>query len=299
MSWFRRTRPPRVRRQKKKEIPDGLWLKCDKCGEIIYRKELLQNLSICTKCGFHFRINSRQYVEILLDDGAIEEIDADLATTDPLGFPDYRAKLREAQTRTGLREGITSGRGRIGGHPVVFAVTDFEFMGGSMGSLVGEKVARAIRLATQERLPLIIVTASGGGMRMQEGILSLMQMAKTSAALGDLGRSRIPYIVVLTDPTMAGVMASFASLGDVILAEPGALLGFAGPRVIQQTIGEELPPGFQRSEFLLEHGMIDKVVSRKELKATIANILDFFGTDRRAEPHEAEPHERDELRATE
>jgi acetyl-CoA carboxylase carboxyl transferase subunit beta len=276
MSWFRRSKPPRVRRQRKKEIPDGLWLKCDQCGEIVYRKELARNVSICAKCGFHFRISSRQYIEILLDDGVIEEIDAGLATVDPLGFPEYRTKLEEAQQRTGLREGIICGRGKIGGHSIVFAVTDFEFMGGSMGSLVGEKVARAVRVARLERLPLVIVTASGGGMRMQEGILSLMQMAKTSAALADLGRAEVPYFVVLTDPTMAGVMASFASLGDVILAEPGALLGFAGPRVIQQTIGEELPPGFQTSEFLLEHGMIDMVVSRKELKSMLTSILEFF-----------------------
>jgi len=278
MVWFKKERRG-LKAQEKKEIPDGLWLKCNECGEIIYRKELEKNLWVCAKCNFHFRINHRKYMEILLDSGKfLKEYDANLSSLDPLEFPEYKSKYREAQSSTGLKEGIVSGEALIGKHRVIAAITDFNFMGGSMGSVLGEKVARAIQKAKELRLPLVIVTACGGGARMQEGILSLMQMVKTTSALAELSQEKIPYITVLTDPTMAGVMASFASLGDIIIAEPKALLGFTGPRVIEQTIGQELPPGFQRSEFMLEHGMIDMIVERKNLKSTLIKILDFFAT---------------------
>ncbi len=280
MPWFRKKKEFGVKPQKKKELPDGLWLKCEKCAEILYRMKLERNLWICGKCNFHFRISSRKYAEILLDDGKIEEIDGNLTSKDPLDFPKYKEKLKKSQKTTGLTDGVITGRAKIDGLDVIIAMTDFDFMGGSMGSVVGERVARAIRLAIHERFPLIILTASGGGARMQEGIFSLMQLAKTSAALAELSMAKVPYITVLTHPTMAGVMASFASLGDVIIAEPGALLGFTGPRVIQQTIGEKLPDGFQRSEFLLEHGMIDMIVGRKDLKSVLSRLLNFFENEK-------------------
>lgn len=276
MLWFKKKKEFGLKPQKKKELPDGLWLKCEKCGEILYRRELERSLWICNKCNYHFRIGCRKYAEILLDEGRIEELDGNLTSKDPLDFPKYKEKLKKSRKATGLNEGIVTGKAQIGGHNVVIAITDFDFIGGSMGSVVGERITRAIKSAVQDRLPLVILTASGGGARMQEGIFSLMQMAKTSAALAELSMAKLPYITILTHPTMAGVMASFASLGDVIIAEPGALLGFTGPRVIQQTIGEELPQGFQRSEFLLDHGMIDMIVSRKELKSTLIRLLNFF-----------------------
>jgi acetyl-CoA carboxylase carboxyl transferase subunit beta len=276
MLWFRKKKTFGLAATRKKELPDGLWLKCEKCGEILYRQELERNLWICGKCSYHFRIGCKKYAEILLDQGKIEEMNGNLASTDPLDFPKYKEKLKKSQSVTGLNEGVVTGRAEIDGHPVVIAMTDFDFIGGSMGSVVGERITRAIRLAAHEKTPLVILTASGGGARMQEGILSLMQMAKTSAALAELSLAKVPYITILTHPTMAGVMASFASLGDVIIAEPGALLGFTGPRVIQQTIGEELPKGFQRAEFLLDHGMIDMIISRRELKSTLARLLGVF-----------------------
>ncbi|MEO0161803.1 MAG: acetyl-CoA carboxylase, carboxyltransferase subunit beta, partial [candidate division WOR-3 bacterium] len=231
-----------------------------------------KKLWICPKCNFHFRIGSRDYISLLLDDGSLEELDADMEPLDPLDFPEYKKKLKAAQQATKLKDGLIYGRARIGGIPVIFATMDFAFMGGSMGSVVGEKVARAIRLARNEKKPLIIVSTSGGA-RMQEGIFSLMQLSKTSAELALLAQERIPYISILTHPTMAGVMASYASLGDIIIAEPGALIGFTGPRVIEQTIGEKLPPGFQRSEFMLAHGMIDLLVSRTDLRDTLIRLL--------------------------
>lgn len=273
MFWFKRERKPPPSRGERIELPDGLWLKCEACGEILYRKQLEGNLWICSKCGFHFRISYDKYIELLLDDGKLEPFDNALTSVNPLQFPKYKEKLKESQSRTGLDEGIVTGRARLGGQEIIFCITEFGFIGGSMGSVVGEKVARAAVQAQKERVPLVILTASGGGARMQEGILSLMQMVKTSARLAQLSQAGIPYITVLTHPTMAGVMASFASLGDVVIAEPGALLGFTGPRVIEQTIGEKLPPGFQRSEFLLDHGMIDMVVSRKELRETLIRLL--------------------------
>lgn len=273
--WFKRPREER-KPQKRREIPDGLWMKCDGCGEILYTKELERNLWVCGKCDYHFRIGSRQYARILLDKGVLAEMNGNLGSVDVLNFPEYRRKLRVSAERSGTPEAITCGEGTIDGKRVVMAIMDFKFMGGSMGSVVGEKVARSAREAKKKRIPLVIVCASGGA-RMQEGIISLMQMAKTSASLAELSREGIAYISVLTNPTTAGVMASYASLGDVIVAEPGALIGFTGPRVIMQTIGEELPEGFQRSEFLLKHGMIDMIVHRGELRQLLSRLLDFLG----------------------
>jgi acetyl-CoA carboxylase carboxyl transferase subunit beta len=265
--------------ERKLDIPDGLWLRCDSCNEILYKKTLEQNLFICPRCNFHFRIGCRKYVEILLDDGKFEELDANLVPEDPLGFPEYPAKVKQTQTKTGLKEGFIYGRGAIAGAPVSFGAMDFSFVGGSMGSVVGEKVARAARLAAQERRGLVVVATSGGA-RMHEGIFSLMQMAKTSAELALLQQAKVPYITILINPCTAGVMASYASLGDVIIAEPGAQLGFAGPRVIETTIGEKLPEGFQRSEFMLKHGMVDIVVSRRDLRDTVGKLLNLLKTGR-------------------
>ncbi len=274
--FWRRKEKIVTKKGKKLDVPDGLWLKCDACGEILYRKQLEDNLWVCPKCNFHFRISHKKYIEILLDDGRIEPMDETLSTIDPLKFPKYKEKLKKSQEKTSLKEGAVSGLTKIGGFDCVFAITDFDFIGGSMGSVVGEKIARAIRKARELRIPLVILTASGGGARMQEGILSLMQMVKTSGELALLSKERVPYITILTHPTMAGVMASFASLGDIIIAEPGALLGFTGPRVIEQTIKEKLPEGFQRSEFLLKHGFVDIVVQRKEIRPTLIRILEIL-----------------------
>lgn len=270
--WFKKKIEAKL--EDKLKLPDGLWAKCETCGEILYRKELEKNLWICPKCNFHFRISCHDYITLLLDDAHLEELDADLEPADPLDFPGYKKKLKDAQQKTHMREAVVYGLAKIANIDVVFAGMDFGFMGGSMGSVVGEKVARAIRLAYEKEIPLIILSASGGA-RMQEGILSLMQLAKTSAELALLAQKKLPYISILTHPTTAGVMASYASLGDVIIAEPGALLGFTGPRVIEQTIGEKLPPGFQRSEFMLEHGLVDIVVSRKDLRNTLTKVLNI------------------------
>lgn len=271
--WFKKN--IKAKPEDKLQLPDGLWDKCEACGEILYRKELEKNLWICPKCQFHFRISCRDYISLLLDDAKIEEFDTDLEPLDPLEFPGYKKKMREAQQKMNMKDAVVYGVTQIGGTPLVFTAMDFGFMGGSMGSVVGEKVARAIRLAYDKEIPLIILSASGGA-RMQEGILSLMQLAKTSAELALLNQKKLPYISILTHPTTAGVMASYASLGDIIIAEPGALLGFTGPRVIEQTIGGKLPPGFQRSEFMLEHGLVDIVVSRKELRNTLIEILNII-----------------------
>jgi acetyl-CoA carboxylase carboxyl transferase subunit beta len=273
MKWFKRRRklePP----DKRKIIPDGLWQKCKGCGEILFRKELERNLFVCKKCGYHFRIGSREFIKILLDNG-LEEQDTNITTADPLQFDGYPKQIKETQEKTGLDEAVVAGEGKIGGFEVEFAAMDFGFRGGSMGSVVGEKVKRAILRAKEKKIPLIIVNSSGGA-RMQEGILSLMQMAKTGSALAELEKAKVPYISILTDPTTAGVMASYSSVGDIIISEPGALLGFAGPRVIEQTIKQKLPEGFQRAKFLLEHGFVDVIVERKELKDTLTKILRFF-----------------------
>lgn len=252
-----------------------MWFRCNGCGEILYRKTLESSFFICTRCGYHFRINPDKYIQILLDDGRLEELDSGLAPADPLHFPDYPKKLKEAQQKTGRTEGLVYGRGAIGGCPVVLAVMDFSFIGGSMGSVVGEKIARAIRLARTERRPLLIIATSGGA-RMHEGAFSLMQMAKTSAELGLLRKERVPYIAIPVDPCTGGVTASFAMLGDVIISEPGALIGFAGRRTIEGTIGEKLPEGFQTAEFCLKHGTLDAVVPRRDLRETLIRILSIL-----------------------
>jgi len=275
MSWFNRKRSGPKSAAAQRDLPDGVWIKCDACGEIIYFKELDRNLQVCVKCGHHFRIRASRYVTILLDEGSFHETDAGIRSKDPLGFKDskrYTDRLKAAVRKTGMNEAVITGTGRIEGRPVVLAVMDFAFIGGSMASAVGEKIARAVRRALDDRAPLIIVSASGGA-RMMEGILSLMQMAKTSVMLARLMEAGIPYISILTHPTTGGVTASFSSLGDVILAEPGALIGFAGPRVIRETVAQELPEGFQRSEFLLDHGFVDRITPRGELRATTARIL--------------------------
>ena len=250
MVWFKRQEKG-VLTTEKRQLPDGLWLRCDQCGEILYRKELERNLYVCFKCNFHFKIRSYQYLAIILDKDSFEEFDAEVYSVDPLrfrGLKRYSDQLRDAVKKTGINEAVVTGRGTIEGLPVIAGIMDFAFIGGSMGSVVGEKIARATEKAMAEKLPLIIVSSSGGA-RMMEGALSLMQMAKTAAVLAQFSDQGGLYISVLTDPTTGGVTASYAMLGDIILAEPGALIGFAGPRVIKQTIGEDLPPGFQRSEF--------------------------------------------------
>lgn len=259
----------------KKEIPDGLWVKCNRCSQITYHKDLEKNLKVCPKCDFHFRINAKERLNNLVDPDSFAEINADLKTVNVLNFPEYENKLKKSQKATELVEGVITGHAKMDGIPVVLAIIDFGFIGGSMGSVVGEKITRAIEAATVEKLPLIIVSAGGGGARMHEGILSLMQMAKTSQALNRLAAAGCLYISVLTDPTMGGVFASFATLGDIIIAEPDALIGFTGPRVIQQTIRQTLPPGFQTSQFQLEHGILDLIVPRKEMKATLVQLLRF------------------------
>ena len=277
MEWFKKTREGIVGGEKK-EIPKGLWTKCESCGEIIFVRELEKNLWVCPKCNYHFRIRFKDYLELLLDPGEWKEYDKNIVSADPLRFKDskrYPDRIRDSRKKTELSDAVVCGTGKIGGREVSIAVMDFSFIGGSMGSVVGEKIARAIERSLERKLPLIIVSCSGGA-RMQEGILSLMQMAKTSALLAQLQKKNLPFISVLTNPTTAGVMASYASLGDVIVAEPKALLGFAGPRVIAQTIGQELPPGFQSSEFFLEHGFLDMICERKELRRTINLLLEYF-----------------------
>jgi len=280
-AWFWKKREGEEEAPRKKvQIAEGLWVKCDSCKEIVYRAEVDRAGRVCPRCKYPFRISARERVASLLDPDSFEERDAGLTSRDPLEFKDtkkYTDRVKAAKKSTGLDEAVITGMGRIGGHPVVLAVFEFGFLGGSMASVVGEKLTRAIELAIQKRMPLIIVSASGGA-RMQEGILSLMQMAKTSAALYRLAEERVPYISLLTDPTTGGVTASFAMLGDLVLAEPRALIGFAGPRVIAETIRQPLPEGFQRSEFLLEHGQLDMVVERRDLRETLRRIIAFFGT---------------------
>jgi acetyl-CoA carboxylase carboxyl transferase subunit beta len=262
----------------KTSIPEGLWTKCPKCDQIIYNKELETALKVCAKCGYSFPLRATERVALLLDEGSVVELDAEMESSDPLEFLDgklYKEKAAASKKKTGSKDAAWTGTGTIDGMPVALGVMDFSFMGGSMGSVVGEKLARAGEAALEERMPFIIVSTSGGA-RMHEGILSLMQMAKVSAVLARLKEARLPYISILTDPTTGGVTASYAMLGDVIIAEPGALIGFAGPRVIEQTIRQTLPEGFQRSEFLLKHGMVDRIIPRAELKKELRRTLGFF-----------------------
>ncbi len=275
MAWFRRSKESIASETKKKEIPDGLWLKCENCGEIIHRTILEQQLFTCQKCNFHFRIGSKEYISILIDEGTFKETDAKMKSKDILNFTDtkpYKVRIKESISKTGLNDAVRTGTGKINGIPVAIACMDFSFIGGSMGSVVGEKVARITDKARKSKIPLIIVSASGGA-RMMEGAFSLMQLAKTNAKLAQLANESIPYISIITDPTTGGVTASYAMMGDVNIAEPGALIGFAGPRVIRQTIGKDLPPGFQRAEFQLEHGFVDMVVHRKEMKETVTRLI--------------------------
>lgn len=275
MAWFRRSKVSIASDSQRKDIPDGLWTKCGGCGEIIHRKQLEQQLYTCLKCNYHFRIGSKEYLSILLDEGTFKEMDKKMHSTDPLNFSDtkrYKDRVRDAMRKANLQDAVRTGTGKIGGVEIVVAAMDFGFIGGSMGSVVGEKVARAIDKALRTKKPLVIVSSSGGA-RMMEGALSLMQLAKTSGKLAQLSDAGIPFISVITDPTTGGVTASYAMLGDVNLAEPGALIGFAGPRVIKQATGKDLPPGFQRSEFQLDHGFVDMVVHRKEMKETTAKLL--------------------------
>lgn len=274
--WFKKTKEPKI--QKKVKIPEGLWVKCENCKEIVYKKEIDKNLRVCPKCNYHFRISARERIKLLADDGTFIEFNADIISGDPLSFKDtmpYPERIKESQKRSGLNEAVISGEALVNGHPVVLAIMDFSFMGGSMGSVVGEKIAMAAEAALEKEVPLICV-ASSGGARMQEGIFSLMQMAKVSAAIGRLKDNGVPYISVVADPTFGGVAASFATLGDVIIAEPRSLVGFAGPRVIEQTMKQQLPDNFQRAEFLLEHGLIDMVVNREDMKATITKLIEFL-----------------------
>ncbi|MFN2432201.1 MAG: acetyl-CoA carboxylase, carboxyltransferase subunit beta [Gemmatimonadota bacterium] len=275
MAWFRKRKNKPATPAERREIPSDVWIKCEGCGEIIFKKELARNLWVCGKCRYHFRISCTDYIELLTDPGTFRETDAGLLPVDPLEFVDrkpYVARLDEYRRRTGRNEAVVSGDAEIGRVPVSLAVMDFSFIGGSMGSVVGEKVARTVERGLSGDRAVVVVSASGGA-RMMEGILSLMQMAKTAALLAVLHERAIPFVSVLTDPTTGGVTASYASLGDVVLAEPGARIGFAGPRVIKQTIGQDLPEGFQTSEFLLDHGLLDAVVDRGELRETVARVL--------------------------
>ncbi len=259
-------------------MPDGLWTKCPSCGEIMYKRQLEENFFTCTECGYHFRVGTKEYIQFIFDEGTFVETETELRSGDPLKFVDtksYKDRIKATHKKTDVNEAITTGYGKVNGDLLSFGSMNFNFVGGSMGSVVGEKIFRAAKLSLAKKIPLLIVCASGGA-RMQEAALSLMQMAKTSAVLSELGENQIPYITLLTDPTTGGVTASYGMLGDVILAEPGALIGFAGPRVIEQTIRKKLPQGFQRSEFLLEHGFVDTIVKRQELKDTLSYIINWF-----------------------
>src|SRR5215211_6787682 len=284
MAWFKKTRKPIASStaEKPSRVPEGLWVKCPGCTQLIYKKELEQNLNVCPKCAHHFRINAAERLRGLLDGGTYTDHFPELVSTDPLQFTDtkpYRDRLQKTMADTGLKDAVVVATGRIEGADVVVAAMEYSFIGGSMGVVVGEKITRAIEMAIDRRQPAIVISCSGGA-RMMEGALSLMQMGKVSAALARLDRARLPYISVLTDPTTGGLTASFAMLGDLNIAEPKALIGFAGPRVIEQTIRQKLPEGFQRSEFLLDHGMLDLVVDRREMKGVISNALRFMGATR-------------------
>jgi acetyl-CoA carboxylase carboxyl transferase subunit beta len=278
MAWFKRQSGELEASGEKTVRTEGLWVKCEDCRQIIWKKDLEENMNVCPKCEKHFRIDARTRLAQLLDENQYETFDGNLSSTDPLKFVDlkpYSKRLRRAQEETGLKDAVINAQGKLQGRAVVLSVMEYAFIGGSMGAVVGEAITRAVERAAKSRTPLIIVSASGGA-RMMEGVISLMQLAKISAALARLDQAKVPYISLLTDPTTGGVTASFAMLGDLNIAEPGALIGFAGPRVIEQTIRQKLPAGFQRSEFLLAHGMLDAVVPRKQLKPYIARALEFM-----------------------
>ena len=277
MSLFGKSSNTFLRVSKKKMIPDGVWMKCPDCEQPSYTKEVDANDNVCPKCGFHMTLTARGRIELLMDEGTFVEMDPDMLSVDPLefkGVKTYKDKLASDQKLTGLKDAAITGHGLINGRPAVMAVTDSQFIMGSMGSVVGEKVTRAVEYATEHKLPMIIVSGSGGGARMYEGCISLMQMAKTCAALSRLGKAGCAYISVLTNPTMGGIMASFAGVGDIIIAEPKALLGFAGPRVVEQTVRQKLPKGFQTSEFMMAHGLLDMIIARKDMKLTLSKIMD-------------------------
>jgi len=279
MVWFKRESTEIQTPEEKRVRTEGLWVKCDGCRQIIWKKELEENLRVCPKCNFHFRIDARARLALLLDEGSYEIEDSKLASTDPLNFSDtrpYKTRLKISQEETGIKDAILNAEGTLQGKPIIVSAMEYRFIGGSMGAVVGEAITRAIERSLEQKKPIIVVSASGGA-RMMEGVVSLMQMAKISAALARLDAAHIPYISVLTDPTTGGVTASYAMLGDLNIAEPGALIGFAGPRVIEQTIRQKLPDDFQTSEFLLSHGMLDAVVHRKEMKGYIARALQFMG----------------------
>ena len=278
MAWFKKGKTEEAEPPKRSKVAEGMWLKCNHCREIVYRKEVDRNNKVCPKCDHHFPISVIERINLLVDLGTFKEWDAELEPQDPLQFQDtrsYKDRIKAQQEKTGRKDAMVIGQGAINGRKVALCVFDFGFMGGSMGSVVGEKICRAVDRALEGRMPLILVTASGGA-RMQEGILSLMQMAKTSAAVAKLGEAKLPFVSILADPTFAGVTASIAMLGDVIIAEPKALIGFAGPRVIEQTIKQQLPDQFQRAEFLLDHGMIDMIVERKQLKEAVSTLVGHF-----------------------
>lgn len=279
MAWFKKERTPKQpQTDRRLKMPEGLWVKCEACKEMVYTKEVRNNANVCPKCNYHFRISASERLRMLLDEGRWEEFDADVAPVDALGFVDskaYSQRLADYQSRTGLKDAFISCAATLGGHPVVVGIMEYGFMGGSMGSVVGEKITRCAERALRDRCTLIVISCSGGA-RMQEGALSLMQMAKISSALARLEEAGLPYISILTDPTTGGVTASFAMLGDLNMAEPRALIGFAGPRVIEQTIRQQLPEGFQRSEFLLEKGMLDMVVERSRMRAVLISCLGFM-----------------------
>ena len=274
--WFRKDRAPKEPREgRPSKVPEGLWVKCENCRQILYNKELARNFKVCPKCCFHFRLSAPERLRMLFDDEKYVELESELRSTDPLKFRDskrYRDRLKQAEENVGLSEAIVIGSGNMGGIPVIIGAMEFFFLGGSMGSVVGEKVTRAAERSLAERRPLVLISTSGGA-RMQEGVLSLMQMGKIAAALSRLAEAAVPYLSVMADPTTGGVTASYAMLGDLNVAEPNALIGFAGPRVIEQTIRQTLPEGFQRSDFLLEHGMLDFVVDRSEMKETLVRCL--------------------------
>ncbi len=277
MTWFLRSKK-KIESDQQKDMPDGLWTKCPDCQEIIYKKQLEENLFTCLHCGYHFRIGSQEYIEILFDEGTFEETHTNIRSADPLEFVDskpYTQRIETSHAKAKVNEALTTGHGKINGKDVSFGCMNFNFIGGSMGAVVGEKFYRAAKYALDKKIPFLVVSATGGA-RMQEAALSLMQMAKTSAILSELEENKIPYISLLTHPTTGGVSASYGMLGDINIAEPGALIGFAGPRVIEQTIKKKLPPGFQSAEFVLEHGFLDKIIKRQELKETISKFIDWF-----------------------